>query len=128
LSKIICFEQNDSKSQGIWSLCKRFLQERNVTIPGSPTIIASIHMNEDKIVVDGVVGVENVFHIEPLVADNPSTALRLANICFGIALTSKCERIEAHVQDKNLDKMTVLLEKEGFVFTEKLNIFTRYAH
>ena len=75
MSKIICFEKNDPKNQGLWKLAVEFLQQRKATIPGSPTIIVSVELDGEKLKINGLVGIETVFHIEPLVADNPSAAL-----------------------------------------------------
>lgn len=128
MAKIITFNQNDINYRGLWDKCKKFCEDNGFVVPGSPTIIAEVVVQGEDLGLVGLVGVEQVFHIEPLIATNPTTGLRLGSIAYGLALSSNCERVEVHVKDIRMNKMKPLLEKEDFVFVETTNIFTKNAN
>lgn len=95
--------------------CAEYLVNKGLDTPMHTTKLAYASLNDEII---GVVGIEQLFVLEPLAADNGIVATKLANMVEGVALFGGADRIECFTPDeKNLS----LFEKAGYKFIRKIN-------
>lgn len=99
-----------------------YLKEKGYS-PYSMSYIAEL--DDESGDIRGVLGIDMVCKMEPLITDSPIITHKLFHTTIGFCLAKGIDKIEAFVQDKRMAKMEGLLLHVGFKFVEKINRFAK---
>lgn len=103
-----------------------YVRKTNMNLPNSTCIL--IAYDDDKNI-HGIVGIEYVCVIDPLIANSGTVADKLYDTAMNMINSNKvrvnADRVEAYIKDNKLDKMSSLLNKKHFKHIEKINRFVK---
>lgn len=99
----------------------KYAVNKNFDIPYSKTIV--YEKRDDKIV--GVIGIDDVVVIEPLISNSALISNNLYYTALGIILTTGKDRIECFTTDEQYKKIGQYFERQNFQFIEKTNRFVK---
>lgn len=97
-----------------------FAQANGLDVPYSEFVLVAIE-GEDIV---GVIGLDKMFVIEPLVANSSVVAQKLYDTMMGAAFALGSTKVECLVNDKNVN-MKSILKKLGFNFVESINRYCK---